>query len=65
MLRFIFQKSSIFFQQVTAELKHYDKRIIECSWDEKRKQWNFLRLREDKSFPNTLNTAQSTLLLLL
>ena len=43
--------------QVTAELKHYDKRIIECTWDGK--AWKFLRLREDKSFPNALKTAQS------
>lgn len=42
---------------VNAELKHYDKRIIECTWDGK--GWKFLRLREDKSFPNTFNTAQS------
>ena len=43
--------------QVTAELKHYDKCIIECTWDGK--AWKFLRLREDKSFPNALKTAQS------
>jgi len=43
--------------KVTAELKHYDKRIIECTWDGK--AWKFLRLREDKSFPNAFKTAQS------
>jgi len=43
--------------KVTSELKHYDKRIIECTWDGK--SWKFLRVREDKSFPNTFKTAQS------
>jgi len=43
--------------KVTAELKHYDKRIIECTWD--KNQWKFLRLREDKSFPNAFKTATS------
>lgn len=43
--------------KITPELKHYDKRIIECTWD--KAQWKFLRLREDKSFPNALKTAQS------
>ncbi|XP_065652640.1 mRNA-capping enzyme isoform X2 [Hydra vulgaris] len=43
--------------KVTSELKHYDKRIIECTWENN--QWKFLRVREDKSFPNALKTAQS------
>lgn len=43
--------------KLNAELKHYDKRIIECTWDGK--QWKFLRIREDKSFPNHLKTATS------
>ena len=45
--------------QITAELKHYNKRIIECTWA--KNQWKFMRLREDKSFPNALKTAQSKL----
>eukprot|EP00794_Sanderia_malayensis_P011972 gene11972-13209_t len=43
--------------RVTPELKHYDKRIIECSWTGK--EWKFMRLREDKSFPNAYKTALS------
>lgn len=43
--------------KLNAELKHYDKRIIECTWDGT--QWKFLRIREDKSFPNALKTATS------
>lgn len=43
--------------KMNAELKHYDKRIIECTWDGS--QWKFLRLREDKSFPNAFRTAKS------
>jgi len=43
--------------KITPELKHYDKRIIECCWTGK--EWKFLRLREDKSFPNTYVTAQN------
>jgi len=45
--------------KVNAELRHYDKRIIECTWDEKLSTWKFLRVREDKSFPNAVKTAQS------
>ncbi|XP_065062618.1 mRNA-capping enzyme-like [Rhopilema esculentum] len=43
--------------KVTPELRHFDKRIIECCWTGK--EWKFMRLREDKSFPNTYNTALS------
>ena len=43
--------------KLDAELKHYDKRIIECTWDVKSKQWKFLRVREDKTFPNAVKTA--------
>lgn len=45
------------FIKVTNELKKLDKRIIECTYDGK--QWVFLKLREDKSFPNSYATAQS------
>jgi len=45
--------------KLTPELKHYDKRIIECTWDKPQNQWKFLRIREDKSFPNALKTATS------
>ena len=43
--------------KLNPELKHYDKRIIECTWDEM--QWKFLRVREDKTYPNAVKTATS------
>lgn len=41
--------------KVTKELREYNNKIIECSWDGK--QWCFMRQRTDKSFPNSYNTA--------
>ena len=49
----------IFSPQVTKELKSLDKKVVECTWDAKNKQWKFLRVREDKSFPNGYKTAMS------
>ncbi|XP_065897990.1 mRNA-capping enzyme-like [Dysidea avara] len=40
-------------------LKEYDGRIIECFWDSRNTTWKFLRVREDKSFPNSHVTATS------
>lgn len=40
------------------EVVHHNGRIIECTSD-RRRQWKFLRLREDKSFPNAYDTAMS------
>lgn len=45
--------------QVTKELKNLNKKVVECTWDSETKQWKFLRVREDKSFPNGYNTAIS------
>ncbi|XP_066023476.1 mRNA-capping enzyme-like [Pocillopora verrucosa] len=45
--------------KVTKELKSLDKKVVECTWDAKNKQWKFLRVREDKSFPNGYKTAMS------
>lgn len=45
--------------KVTKELKSLDKKVVECTWDAKHNQWKFLRVREDKSFPNGYNTAMS------
>ncbi|BFZ11352.1 hypothetical protein BsWGS_14391 [Bradybaena similaris] len=41
--------------KVTKELRKYDGKIIECSYDGK--SWQFMRERTDKSFPNSYNTA--------
>lgn len=49
----------LFFFQVTKELKNLNKKVVECTWDSETKQWKFLRVREDKSFPNGYNTAIS------
>lgn len=45
--------------KVTKELKNLNKKVVECTWDSETKQWKFLRVREDKSFPNGYNTAIS------
>ena len=45
--------------QVTKELKNLNKKIVECTWDDEKNQWKFLRVREDKSFPNGYETAMS------
>jgi mRNA-capping enzyme len=39
------------------EARNYNGRIVECSWSPH--GWTFLRLREDKSFPNSYTTAAS------
>ena len=44
--------------------RQFSGRIIECSWDKKTKKWKFLKVREDKSFPNGLQTALSKLLVM-
>ena len=41
------------------EVNQYNGRIIECTYDRVAQQWKFLRLREDKSFPNAYDTAKS------
>uniref|UniRef100_A0A0B7AGH9 mRNA guanylyltransferase n=1 Tax=Arion vulgaris TaxID=1028688 RepID=A0A0B7AGH9_9EUPU len=41
--------------KVTKDLRQYDGKIIECSFDGK--SWQFMRERTDKSFPNSYNTA--------
>jgi len=40
------------------EARQHNGRIVECYWDIKT-GWNFLRVREDKSFPNGYTTAIS------
>ncbi|XP_030830512.1 mRNA-capping enzyme [Strongylocentrotus purpuratus] len=42
--------------KITKDLKQYDNKIIECSYNNK-KGWQFMRERTDKSFPNGYKTA--------
>ncbi|XP_036406015.1 mRNA-capping enzyme [Megalops cyprinoides] len=43
--------------KVTKELKQYDNKIIECTFDNN--TWVFMRQRIDKSFPNSYDTAMA------
>ncbi|XP_070533802.1 mRNA-capping enzyme-like isoform X2 [Ptychodera flava] len=42
---------------LTKELKTYNNKIIECTFDSEKQVWVFLRERTDKSFPNSEATA--------
>ncbi|XP_077990812.1 mRNA-capping enzyme-like [Glandiceps talaboti] len=44
---------------LTKEIKTYDNKIIECSFDSERRNWVFMRERTDKSFPNSESTAMA------
>eukprot|EP00127_Corallochytrium_limacisporum_P004738 Clim_evm92s172 gene=Clim_evmTU92s172 len=44
-----------------AKLKELDGQIVECSWDEGSKQWVFMRIRDDKSYPNGKRTVKGVL----
>lgn len=50
------------FDQVTADLKQYNNKIIECRFDFPSNSWKFMRERTDKSFPNALSTAKGRFL---
>jgi mRNA-capping enzyme len=43
--------------KMNKTLKEHDKKIIECTWDFDTNQWKFMRVRTDKSFPNSFDTA--------
>lgn len=45
--------------KVTKELKELHNKIVECSWNPSKNQWELMRQRTDKSFPNSYNTAMS------
>lgn len=45
--------------KVNKDLKQYNNKIIECTYDMEENKWVFLRERTDKSFPNSYNTAFS------
>ena len=49
--------SVLFLFQRNKEARSHNGRIVECSWGPQ--GWTFLRLREDKSFPNSYTTAAS------
>lgn len=42
---------------VSNALKKLNKKIIECKFDQNKRQWVFMRERTDKSFPNAYTTA--------
>ncbi|XP_056337148.1 mRNA-capping enzyme [Danio aesculapii] len=43
--------------KITKDLKQYDNKIIECTFDNN--TWVFMRQRIDKSFPNAYDTAMA------
>lgn len=43
--------------KITKQIEELDNMIIECKYENS--QWVFMRQRTDKSFPNSLNTADS------
>lgn len=54
----------IVYIQRNKEARQHNGRIVECYWDIK-SGWNFMRVREDKSFPNGYTTAMSECLEML
>lgn len=42
----------------TKGIRHLDNKIVECKYEREVKEWIFMRERTDKSFPNSINTAQ-------
>lgn len=49
--------------QVSKDLKEYNNKIIECTFDSNLKTWRFMRERTDKSFPNSYTTAMGRCLM--
>ncbi|XP_015787487.1 mRNA-capping enzyme [Tetranychus urticae] len=45
----------------SKEFKDLNGKIIECTWDYDKKTWKFMRVRTDKSFPNSLDTANAVM----
>ena len=48
-----------FIQNENRTLREHHNKIIECYWDSRNGTWKFMRIREDKSFPNSHVTAKS------
>jgi mRNA-capping enzyme len=45
--------------KVTKAIKDLHGKIIECKWGETTNQWEFMRERVDKSYPNHMTTAMA------
>ncbi|GAV03544.1 hypothetical protein RvY_13947 [Ramazzottius varieornatus] len=45
--------------KMSKDMKQHDQKIVECSYDAQQRKWDFLRVREDKSFPNHITTANA------
>lgn len=43
----------------TSAMRELDGKIIECKFEDD--QWKFMRVRTDKSYPNSYNTAKGCL----
>ena len=43
---------------LTKETKQLNGKIVECMWNPVKCQWVFMRVRDDKSFPNNWKTAE-------
>merc|ERR1712137_580635 len=43
----------------SRELDQHNNKIIECVWDAKTGTWHMMRVRTDKSHPNSLSVANS------
>ena len=43
--------------ELTKETKQLDGKIVECMWEAPNRKWKFMRVREDKSYPNSHKTA--------
>lgn len=44
----------------TKALKDLNGKIVECKYENN--QWKFMRERTDKSYPNSIKTAQGTVI---
>jgi len=45
--------------KATKEFRENDNKIVECTWDYANRTWKFMRVRTDKSYPNSYETANS------
>lgn len=41
----------------TKDFRENDNKIVECTFDYERNTWKFMRVRTDKSYPNSYATA--------
>ena len=47
--------------QLNEDTEQLDGKIVECRWNSERGQWDFMKVRNDKPFPNSWKTAQGFL----